>query len=265
MDKKLQFTGIFLYKNDEKLNLKDFTDTLEKKEYTNSSEVKIEKFLISFTENYLKIIFGDGHIGPRSPIVYNTKTKEEEKNPRKKNQIEPKENFALIDFSNSFLWISNSKKRGIILNFLKENFKKSNFVAKEIYDEKLFKESLKFLDNITVSLIPNLLDNEIILSRVMTEEINGYGASRATLRFDYNHTFNNQFIKDKITSILNNKNSFKQIVISGRDEKNLGMILNTEGFARKIEIDAKIDDNEMFIQENVFENLIKKIENENPK
>ena len=59
-----------------------------------------------------------------------------------------------------------------------------------------------------------------------------------------------------------NKNSLKQIVISGRDERNLGLILNTEGFARKIEIDANTDDDEMFIQNSVFNSLISKIDNE---
>ena len=51
-------------------------------------------------------------------------------------------------------------------------------------------------------------------------------------------------------------------MISGRDERNLGLILNTEGFARKIEIDASIDENEMFIQNSVFNNIISKIDNE---
>src|SRR5690606_34186784 len=124
------------------------------------------------------------------------------------------------------------------------------------------KETLKYLDNISVSVVPNLLVDENVLSKVMSEEINGYGATRATLRFDYNKTKNLSFITEKINNILKNKNSLKSIVISGRDENNLGMILNSEGFARKIEIDAKIDDDEMFVSENVFETLIKKIDHE---
>lgn len=263
--RKITFTGVFIYKNDKKLELQDFEENISQMEYSTSDDKKVEKYLINYNKNYLEIIFGDGHIGPRIPYVYNFETKEEEENPRQKNQIEPKENYAVIDFSTSFLWISNSNKRGLILNFLKDKFKKSNFIAKEIYDEEKFKNSLKYLDNISISVVPNLLIDQNVLSKVMFEEINGYGASKATLRFDYNNTLNFDFIKDKIYNILNNKNSFKNIVISGRDDKNLGMLLNSDGFARKIEIEANIDDNEMFVQENVFEKLITKIEYEKSK
>lgn len=264
MEKKnLIFTGVFIYKNDEKLQLQDFIENLKQKEYSYSYEKRIEKYLLEFKDNYLKIIFGDGQTGPRVPYVFNVETKEEETNPRQKNQIEPKESFALIDFSTSFLWISNSKKKQIVLNFLQEHFKKSNFVAKEIYDEERFMDSLKYLDNISVSVVPNLLSNENVLSKVISDEINGYGASRATLKFDYNKTLNFDFIKEKIFKILQNKNTLKHIVISGRDERGLGMVLNTDGFARKIDVNAMIDTNEMFVQENVFELLISKLKNEN--
>lgn len=55
----------------------------------------------------------------------------------------------------------------------------------------------------------------------------------------------------------------ESIVISGRDERNLGMIFNTEGFSRKIEIQALIDDDEMFSEVDVFNKLINEIKNEN--
>lgn len=260
--KKLLFTGILIYANESKLNLNDFKSILPSGIYTNSNESKIEKFNLEYDKEYLKITFGDGNTGPRSPFVFNTETQLEEENPRNKNQIEPKENFAIVDFSTSFLWISNSKKRNAIITFFKEKFNKLNFVVKEIYDETLFIETLKKIDNISVSVVPNLWSNTNILNKVMCEEINGYGASRATIKFDYEHTLTTEFIKEKIRNILNNKNSLKQIVISGRDERNLGLILNTEGFARKIEIDASIDEDEMFIHDSVFNNLISKIDNE---
>lgn len=55
----------------------------------------------------------------------------------------------------------------------------------------------------------------------------------------------------------------KSIVISGKDEKNLGMLFNTEGFSRKIDIEAIVDEDEMFSAEDVYNKLISKIKTEN--
>ena len=59
------------------------------------------------------------------------------------------------------------------------------------------------------------------------------------------------------------KNSLKSIVIAGRDENNLGMLFNTEGFSRKIDIEAQVDEDEMFSSEDVYYKLISKIKTEN--
>lgn len=56
---------------------------------------------------------------------------------------------------------------------------------------------------------------------------------------------------------------FNTIVISGRDERNFGMLFNSEGFTRKIEFKAIVDENEMFDTRDVFQKLIGKIKDEN--
>ena len=43
------------------------------------------------------------------------------------------------------------------------------------------------------------------------------------------------------------------------------MLFNAEGFSRKIDIDAQVDEDEMFSTEDVYNNLIRKIKTENPK
>ena len=40
------------------------------------------------------------------------------------------------------------------------------------------------------------------------------------------------------------------------------MLFNSEGFSRKIEFKASIDDNEMFLSDDVFSKLISTIKNE---
>ena len=45
-------------------------------------------------------------------------------------------------------------------------------------------------------------------------------------------------------------------MISGRDENNLGMLFNTEGFSRKIDIEAQVDEDEMFSSDDVYYKLM---------
>jgi hypothetical protein len=261
--KPLIFSGVFLYLNNEKLLIHSFQEHLQAGSYTNNDESKVQIFNIEYEENYLKMNFGEGTVGPRNPNVFNFDTKEEEPNPRKKNQVEPRQTFAIIDFKTSFLWISNSKKRSALIDLFKDHFKTSSIVIKEIYDEKQFIAMLKSLDNIKISAVPNLFSDSGLLSKTLSEEINGYEASVATLSLAYNNRMTSDYLIDKVRSIFKQKNSLKSIVIAGKDENNLGMLFNTEGFSRKIDIEALVDEDEMFTAEDVYKKLISKIKKEN--
>ena len=261
--KPLVFSGVFLYLNDEKLSIDNFYKKLPTGSYTNNSESKVQIFNIEYEDAYLKMNFGEGTVGQRNPNVFNFDTNEEEPNPRKKNQVEPRQTFAIIDFKTSFVWISNSKKRTALIDLFKEHFKTSSIIVKEIYDEKQFIDMLKSLDNIKISAVPNLFSDAGILSKTLSEEINGYEASVATLSLGYNNRLTNNFLIEKVKSIFEQKNSLKSIVIAGKDENNLGMLFNTEGFSRKIDIEAQVDEDEMFSAEDVYKKLIQKIKTEN--
>lgn len=264
MNKKdLSFSGIFLYLDNKKLQLEDFKKTLPEGTYTKDTESKVQIFDIKYEAHYLKINFGDGTVGPRNPIVFNFKTHAEEENPRQKTQIEPRNFFAIIDFATSYLWISNSKKRNGLVDLLRSYFKGSVLIAKDIYNEEEFIKTLKRLDKIKISAAPNLLSQNGVLSKKLTEEINGYEADSATLSLDYNHKLTTNYLIEKVKSIFEQKNLLKGIVIAGRDRNNLGMLFNTEGFSRKLDIKAIVDANEMFITDDVFKQLITKIEIEN--
>jgi len=89
-----------------------------------------------------------------------------------------------------------------------------------------------------------------------------YGAYEATLNLKYKNFTLQGKVLNWLKSIIDNKNNFKRIVISGRDEKNLGMLFNNNLFSRKIDFMAEVDDNEMFNPDDVFTKLIAKIKEE---
>lgn len=260
--KPLIFSGVFLYLNNKKLVIENFEEHIPSGSYTNNDNSKVQIFSIEYEENYLKMSFGEGIVGPRHPSVFNFNTEEEEPNPRQKNQVEPRQTFVVIDFKTSFLWISNSKKRTTLIDLFRSKFKTAAIVVKEIYDEKQFVEMLKKLDNIKISAVPNLFSDSGTLSQSLSEEINGYEANVATLSLSYNNTVTTDYLIGKVKSIFEQKNSLKSIVISGKDKNNLGMLFNTEGFSRKIDIEAQVDEDEMFLVEDVYNKLISTIKNE---
>ena len=70
--------------------------------------------------------------------VINTDTQEKEKNPRQNNQYEPKQDFAVIDFTTSYLWLSNTYKKIVLWTFFTEKLKTPQITIKEVYDEDNF-------------------------------------------------------------------------------------------------------------------------------
>lgn len=262
-ERTIIFTGTFLSMNNKKIDLLQFKETLPENSYSASEGNKVHIFKVAYLENYLYLTFGDGSAMPRNPNVVNIETNLLEPNPRQANQVEARETFGIIDFKTGFLWLSNSRKKTFVLDFLKDRFINIQFSSKDVYDEEKFISTLKRLDDIKVSTVPNLFSQTGVLTEVLTDEINGYEATLATLHFHYQEKFIGKNLLKKISNIFQNRSNFNNIVISGRDENNLGMLFNSDGFSRKIEFKALIDENQMCVAEDVFTKLISKIEDEN--
>lgn len=262
--KNIVFSGTFLSVNDNAISIDDFKRQIPENTYSITENKRVHIYKYVYQDNYLKITFGDGSAMPRNPNVYDVETNQTLPNPRQPNQAEPRETFGLIDFTTGFLWLSNSRKRNSLLDFFRTKLEKnSKLVSKDVYDEQRFIETLKRLDDIRLSAVPNLFSQSGVLTERLAEEINGYEATSAQLHFHYQDKLVGNSLIEKIKSIFQNRNNFNGVVISGRDEKNLGMLFNADGFSRKIEFKASVDENEMFLPDVVFNKLISTIQNEN--
>ncbi len=263
MNKAVHFSGMICYLNDLLLNIDDFKNNILDSSYSEETfEGKgVKIFNLEYTDNFLKINFSDGSSMPRNPKVYDTTTHDLTDNPRKKNQIEPKEHFAIIDFNTSFLWLNNTKKKTLLKDFLQKFFKNKPLLFKDIYNEEKFKKSIKTLNGIKVSAIPaNMFAQTNTLSKSLDDEL--FLAKKAELKLSYENVKVLGKIKDKILSIFNHKESFHSITISGRDEKGLGMYFNNNLFTRKISFNSEVDENGMFSPQIIFSELISEIKKE---
>lgn len=261
MNKKtLTFSGIVCYIDDFKIDLDTFKEVVQADNYDEVSGNRVHIFQLEYERNFLKINFSDGSAMPRNPNVYNKSRQEFEPNPRDSDQIEPKEYFAVFDLTSSYLWLSNTKKKSLLIDFFQKLFKNQKIVLKDVYDEDKFIEGLKTLDQIKLSAAPSLFGQSNSVSKALIDEM--YGAYEAILHLKYKDKFIGDDLQTKIRSIFKNRESFSGIMIAGRDEKNMGMFFNNNLFTRKIDIEASVDENEMFTPSDVFSRIIAKIEEE---
>lgn len=270
-EKEIKFYGHILYHNDKFIDFSEFKKNISE-DCHNDNDVKApdytSRYECSYCDNYLKIIISHGSAKPRQPEVFNLKKDKMEKNPRTSDQAELKTLFALIDFDNSFLWINNKKKGSSLIDFFNKKLPQPNLVIKSVFDEKLFIKHIKTVNNIKFSVVPNLFTNTNDLSEALGKDINGYGAHKAELTLSYEEKNPiSKYLKDKIAHILDNKESFQEIVISGKNEDSVGILFNTNLISKQISFKASINDDGMFISDKVFDQLINQIAqiNENRK
>ena len=257
--KTIAFSGNFISLNDIKLEISEFRKAFNEQEESITLGNLVQSYSTEFDLNFLKINFSDGSTFPRNPNVINTDTNETEPNPRQTNQVEPREYFGLIDFETCLLWISNNKKRKLVIDLIKRKFENSHVIVKDVFDQEEFIKSIKRLDDIRLTYTPELFRSNNNLTKALSDEINQYEAVEAILHLKYQDQFVGNNLIERISSIFKNKENFKGIMIAGRDESNLGILFNTNEFSRKIELKASVDENEMFTSNEVFKLLMKKI------
>lgn len=259
--KELTFSSYVVIVENEKLEEEKFYKTfISGKEIKCSIKENNYALRTVKVNNYANIYIEFGNPLPRSENVINKKTYQSEANPRKEYQYEPKQEFALIDFSTSTLWLSNTNKKVVFTEILKQQLKTKDIIVKNVYDEEEFVKLIKKIDQIKFSALPNLFSGTQTLTQLLTEEILGYGSHLATLSLKYEQGGNiTDRLKSKIENLLFNKAIYKSLVITGRDAEGFGIIFNNEILSKRISLNVSIDNNRAFIVENVYFHLNKRL------
>lgn len=143
------------------------------------------------------------------------------------------------------MWISNNKKKGTVLAFLREKIPDVSVSTKDIYDENNFIETLNSLNEIRFTAVPEIFSKVNSPTNALEDEINLYEAREAELRLKYkNYTLMPSLIR-KIKSLFKDKDKYKSIMISGRDRKDADILFDSSVFARNVKVWAYVDDNGM--------------------
>lgn len=246
----------FLTKKAMKKNLSDendFQHNFNEDEYYINAE---------FEDDFLKLTLEYGNPLPRQENVINIKTSEKEKNPRKKTQFEPKQAFLVIDFNSSTIWSSSSKKKPFLIDWFKHIFDTENIIIKNVFNESEFLDTIKTIDEIKFSSKPDLFSENDSLKKALVDEITGYGASEASIKLKFKSKNNRDNLIGKIRNLISKKINFKNLVISGRDSRDFGMIFNEKLLSSTIKIKAYVNKNDVYDKESVYSNIIKRIKDE---
>jgi hypothetical protein len=261
--KNISFTGFIILLEGQFVNKFDFEELIPENTYMKKEGDKRSFFEVNYKDTFMNITLNHGRPFPYKEKVYNIDTEIEEKNPKNKNQIESKIDFCLIDFKNSYIWLSNSNNKKIYTDFIMTSLKNYTLILKDVYNQEEFLKKIQSLNELKFSAEPDIF-NDNDLSQSMIENVYGYGAEKLSLSFKYNPEGKiTDRVKEKIKNLFNKREKFGNLVISGKDEKNLGILFNSSNFSRKIDFGGEIDEGEVFIPEKIFEKLSEIISKEN--
>ena len=186
---------------------------------------------------------------PRTNHIIDTETHEKTDNPRKKEQIEPKEQlFAIYDDVSRVFYISDQRQRSFLEDFLKHK------AENDVVIKNQYKNVDEFLDEITsVETISFTGFNDLFSTGgdLMTPLKNIFGyAEPAEFYIKAKYSVKkNDLITNWIKSLFGKKESakLKTLVCIGRDDSGMEKIFNTSSFINKIGILTEKDDQSLFM------------------
>ncbi len=203
-----------------------------------------------------------GRVMPHRDIVIDTETSEELENPRTVNQVEPNNQFfAIYDFAQSSLYISNLHKKSFLKYYLEQYASDLEVIIKNSYRTiEQFLDTINSVETIKFTGEKNLFSSGGDLMEPL-KNIFGYGEPE-----DFSIEANYRTpLRDKLRQgILNlagkqTDGRLKTLVCIGKDDSGFEAIFNTNSFVSKLSIPAQKDEQDLFLPEEVREQSIIKL------
>ena len=250
---------------DANFTLQDFSSIASEynEELEEGDQNRIIKKELFNDDRFISFYFEEGNINPRPDRVHNIKTHNEENNPRTPDQIERNsQSFFLIDIKDQKIFISDFRKKKILEKWLSEKTQKQVLI-RNIIDKSEFLNNIQNVNKIYLSAVPNLFNQEGILSEELTNDYHNYGLGikhiGVQIKFEESELLPKK-LKNKINDLFGRQaNELDKLEVSGRYDDKFERVFNAEGIIDKIEIQISPEENGLFISEKVFKKLIKEI------
>lgn len=180
--KDISFSSFFVLVDDEPIIKRGFYSAFPLNQQFNKTVGNID-YAIEIREesDFARLYIEFGTPLPRPDRIINVETHESQENPRTEKQYEPQQEFAVFDFAKSTLWISYTRHKTFFTDVFKESFNTDKVILKNVYSEEEFLNAIKKVDEIKLSAYQSLFSETTTLSKELIAEMQGYGATYATL------------------------------------------------------------------------------------
>lgn len=187
------------------------------------------------------IEFQYGTSYPRPDQVIDKQKRMKVDNPRSDQQVEPtKQLFCLYVENHGNLYVSDSRKKGFLEQFLNRLHDKKNFIIKRvIVDPEEFLSKLKTVDRMIIAAKTDLITQTSYLFRP-TQDIFGYGApERYEIKADYRINMND-IVRKKFQEFYEEAKTGRvsKFICVGKDDQGIETIFNADNLTSKISIDV---------------------------
>lgn len=218
-------------------------------------EIKVQK-----EEDYIWFEFEHGKPNPIDDKLTNINTGVKKSNLRQDDEAELlKQLFVLYHFNKKILFISNSKKKQIFEQVLKQGTEKQFTVKSFFKTKEEFISLLKSVDKISFTEARNLFNYNSKKRQALIDLTGTDAPDKFTLEAHYKKKIDLVgFIGQLIDSQKGSK--LKELIIQGTDESDFNFIFNVDSFVRKIEVQCEKENNGKYNPESVRKQLIKVIE-----
>lgn len=241
-----------------------FNDDAEERDSIDQEHFIINKKAISSNYFWLNIRYGKEL--PYTTTVINTKSAEEELNPRSKDQVEPyKQFFGLYSAIEQVFYISDVRKKTFFENYLAKKLMQSVTIKSFLKSPDEFLKIIKSVEKIKLVTKKTLfsMSGGVVSISPEHKDIFGLGVPEEySIEATYKHAKLTDSFKENIKKIVDwkKKSEAESLVCIGRDESNLETIFNVDSFRQKISIPIEKDADGMYDAEAVLSLLQLKLE-----
>ena len=201
---------------------------------------------------------------PHSDTVYDTKDQKEEDNPRSVDQVEPnKQLFALYCIDSHTLYLSSTKKKSWVKEYLEERLKKAVVIKAFFKSVDEFIKKIKSVEKVKFVTKHDLYTPEARFLEIfpIPKDLLGLGVpGDYTFEANFDNVSLPQAFEGFLKRLSGCKSDTDLLLCIGRDDNNFETVFNLGSFIQKVTIRASKDEQGFYAPKIVREKLIEKIE-----
>lgn len=193
-------------------------------------------------------------------IVVNESTLETQPNPRKKEQVEPRQQvFTLYDTENCILYISDLNRRAFVKNYLSDTLQKQIKIKPIYHSVEDFCQVVKTIKELRFVQVDNLISQQSGVFSLARDKT-GLDVKELQVKVGLGHT-PIEIAHPLLCRFNAHRDAYERVVVVGVDDNEVEHTFDYSSILKHIEIHPGKDENEHYDPEEVLTELLKELRN----